>query len=93
MTGQDRGGAGRKKAVAVVEAFQELFDAEDAHAYGGQLDGEREAVQAAAQTGHGGPVVGGEAEAGDHGGGAVGEEREGRVALGRAEVAVRVGDG
>lgn len=93
MAGQDCGAAGGQQAVAVVEAFQELFDAEYAHADGGEFDGEGEAVQAPAQAGHGGAVVGGEPEAGDDGGGAVGEEGEGRIAVGRDEVAVRVGHG
>lgn len=93
MAGQDRAAAGGEEAIAVVEALQKLFDAQDAHAYGGQFDGERETVQAAAQAGHGDPVVGCEPEAGDHRGGAVGEEGEGRVGVRRAEVAVRVGDG
>jgi hypothetical protein len=79
--------------VAVVEALEELVDVQDAHADRGEFDGEGKAVEAAAEAGDGGAVRGGQAEAGHHGGGAVGEEGEGRVAVGGGEVAVRVGDG
>ncbi len=91
MAGQGRGAAGGEEAVAVVEAVQELVDVEDAHAHGREFDGEGEAVQAVAEAGHRGTVGRGEAEAGDDGGGPVGEEREGRIPLGGGEVAVRVG--
>ncbi len=91
MAGQGGGAAGGEEAVAVVEAVHELVDVEDAHADGGEFDGEGETVQAVAQAGHGGAVVRGEAEAGDDRGGPVGEQREGRIARGGGEVAVRVG--
>ena len=104
VAGQGGGGAGGEEAVAVVEAFHEFVDAEDAHPDGGQFDGERQSVEAAAEPGDRGPVVGGEPEARDDGGGPVGEEGEGRVVLGAGErlsggprtgrqVVVRVGDG
>ena len=91
MAGQDGRAAGREEAVAVVEPGDELVDAEDAHPDGRELDGEGQAVEAAAEAGHGGPVVGGEFEAGGDGGGPVGEERQGRVGRGGREVRVRVG--
>lgn len=92
VPGQGGRAAGVEQAVAVVEAVEELLDAEDAHPDGSEFDGEREAVEAAAQPGDGGPVGGGETEAGDDGGGAVGEEGQGGVAVGGGEVTVRVGD-
>ncbi|MDQ0715880.1 hypothetical protein QFZ55_005332 [Streptomyces luteogriseus] len=91
VAGQGRGAAGGEEAVAVVEAVQELVDVEDPHADGGEFDGEGQTVQAVTQAGDGGAVGGGEAEAGDDGGGPVGEEGEGRVAVGRGQVGVRVG--
>lgn len=93
MPGRDDGAAGGQQPVAVVEAVQELVDAEDAQADGGQFDGEGQPVQAPAQPGHGRPVGGGQPEAGDDGGRAVGEQGERRVSGGVAEVAVGVGHG
>lgn len=93
MPGRDGGAAGGQQPVAVVEAVQELVDAEDAQADGGQFDGEGQPVQAPAQPGHGRPVGGGQPEAGDDGGRAVGEQGERRVSGGVAEVAVGVGHG
>nr|WP_159058837.1 hypothetical protein [Streptomyces caeruleatus] len=92
VAGQGRGAAAGEEAVAVVQAVEELVHVEHAHADRGEFDGEWEAVEAAAEPGDGPAVGGGQPEAGDHGGGPVGEERQGRVALGAGEVAVRVGD-
>ncbi len=91
MARLNSGAGGGKEAVAVVEAFQELVDAENAQPDGGEFDGERKAVETVAEAGHGGAVRRGEREARDHGGGTVGEQGEGRVRGGVGEVAVWVG--
>lgn len=82
--------------VVVVCAGEQVVDVQVeaawvGHAGRGEFDRQGEAVQAAAQAGRCGAVGGGEREARDRCRGSVGEEREGRVAVGRGEVAVRIG--
>ncbi|GAA3095528.1 hypothetical protein GCM10020254_46000 [Streptomyces goshikiensis] len=84
LAGQDGPRAAGQEPEAVVEAVGDLARGQQPQPGRGQLDGEREAVQAGADLGDGVRVVGG-GEAGAGGGAAVGEEavRGGRAAAAR----------
>jgi hypothetical protein len=77
VAGERGAHTGGEQAEPVVEAVGDLLGREGAQAGGGQLDGERLAVEAAADLGDGGPGGGVEREAGPHGGGPVDEELDG----------------
>jgi len=69
-----RGASGGEKAEPVLETSQDLGHGQDLHACGGQLDRERDAVQAPADLRHRPGVLVREREAGLHRSGPVHEE-------------------
>ncbi|SFK11820.1 hypothetical protein SAMN05421835_11419 [Amycolatopsis sacchari] len=68
-------GSAAQRGKPVAEAVCEVGDGHDAHAGGGQFDGQRQPVEVAAQLGHG---VGGQLGAGAGGSRALGEQLDGR---------------
>ena len=68
---------GGQELEAVIEALGDLGGRQVAHARGGELEGQRNAVELLADPAHGGEVLRTEPEAGAHGGGAVDEQLDG----------------
>ena len=74
VPGEGRPAAAGQEAEAVVQPGRDLLHRQGAHPGGGQLDGQRHAVEAAAQLGHRAGVLVGHGERGLDGPGALDEQ-------------------